>query len=347
MIVLRRFLWMGLLLVGLCQCEKGPDSGTSLKIEREYRAPGAYEDVREGDYYAIMRREPLREALAGGMERYSFLISPAYMRMLQTIAPGGGSGAVADPFAEPSPEDPFSNQTRPTLRDVFSSAGIDFGEGSSLSYSEETLVLTSINRPDQNDLIAAFLDSILICGNSRIQVRAEIFEVSDVVAAQVLDSAAYEANHDPERAAIVAAVERREAERIGMASLNVPSGQRAKIADAMNGETKSSETESEHGAVALPGLTLEVDPVQGADSFTVDLNLRLTHTRNSPAKVDAARKVDSWITKVVECQTISKGGSWSLVASWSVEPGRVQLVFVSATIQSFEEIRPVVKVLPE
>src|SRR5690606_31332297 len=110
----------------------------------------------------------------------------------------------------------------------------------------------SINLPDQNDLISAYLGLTSVCSSSRLHVRAEIFEVSDSYASRILESAAGEADHTPERKAVLAAVEKSGGRRVEVASLSARSGLRSRMVAGNGMAVESGERAEKADLVSGP-----------------------------------------------------------------------------------------------
>ena len=121
-----------------------------------------------------------------------------------------------------------------------------------------------------------------------------------------------------------------------MASLSARSGLRSRMV-AGKVDPASWPTSKEENQ---PGLWIEVDPVLAADQMEIDLRLRLVHSQMAPKATGGeglvSRSVESGEVSIID-------GRWTLLASWSHGPGRVQLVFIAANIQKLDYVRPVVK----
>ncbi len=180
-----------------------------------------------------------------------------------------------------------------------------------------------------------------------LHVYAEIFEVSDSFAAGILESAAREADHTPERKAVLSAVEQGRGRCVESASLSGLSGQRSRVAAEGGAVAENGTGDEKAGTASRPtreekeqaGLWLEVDPVLGGDGMAIDLNLRLVHSQSAPEGAGAG----GLVSRTVENQVSVIDGRWALIASWSHGPDRVQLVFMSASVQRLDYVQPVVR----
>ncbi|HRQ91005.1 MAG TPA: hypothetical protein PLA50_19605 [Bacteroidia bacterium] len=302
-------------------------------IERDYRAG-------EGGFVSALAQEPVRESLADGKEKLILKVEPWLVRSMVQSSYGGSQSA--DPFA---PDPVVTVQV--TVLDVLMKGGITFGEGASLNYDDASWELTSVNLPEQNDLILSYFESMMVDYSQRLHIYAEIFEVSDSFAAGILESAAREADHTPERKAVLSAVKQGRGRHLESASLSARSGNRSRVAAGSGAVAENAEGDKKAEVASCPtheekeqaGLWLEVEPVLGADGMEIDLRLLMVHSQPAPE----GESHSGLVSRTLESQASIIDGRWTLIASWSHGPGRVQLVFISASIQRLDYVQPAVK----
>lgn len=342
---------MLLLIYFLCSCSEGGTDPETIAIDREYRSPRLKTEIRDAEFVQRMAWESTSEKLENGFIKQVFLVPPSLAYSLSLFDPGDSSSA--DPFAEPVPP---KRRPKSSLREVLERAGITFPNGASVHYDEEKWALVIVNTEDQLELMKAYLESISFHIESSIHVRAEIYEVSRSQALQLIESAAHEFNHTPERDAVVRAVNTGNAKMIAIPSVVGRSGQRSKVDVSSWGETDVEAatrpgSATEEDAVDSPSMLesrLEVDVVAGADGYTLDMNLGLDHsilidTANEGASASDAGSGYFRRASIKSTVTLTHG-SYVLVGSWDSGVNSVRLVFITATNQQRDDLRPMLKV---
>ncbi len=334
----RQLLWSCFAVAMLSSCGDCGSSFSELTIERTHRAADGPEILKG------------REKLENGLYRAQFLAP-------RGMAPSPGrfsSGDSADPFAVP-PEDETAYNRPLKWKDSLVAAGVVFGENTSASYDKESEILTVTQTLDQMELVEAFFASIFICGEGKqINVRAEIFELPSLQILQLLESSQGEGEHSPERNALLEAVRKGKARLVASPSIICRSGERAKVTstsqiiifrepveedeDESDEEEKSNREELEYGTI------FELDPVLGADEYTIDLNLKLDHDTAPPSEISGKEKLSKQQLllhrKSLTLQLTLKDGNSILIGNWKPtgdprfeknDLGHV--IFITASIQ--------------
>jgi hypothetical protein len=326
----------------------GNEITDSLDIDREYRSPRLRTDIRDAEFVERLTWESSVEELENGFVRKAFPMPPGLAFSMSSLDISGSS----DPFAVPVKP---SRLSKAGFREVLESAGIRFSEGSSVHYDEEKWALIVVNTSEQMELVDAYLESIVYDEETKLFIRAEIYEISHLQAIQLADSAAHESEHTPEREAVLQAVKAGKARLVAAPSVMGRSGQRSKVEVTSRNRSEfsiSSEEEDSSGKGKVPGESgpasrFEVDPVLGADGYTIDLNFSLEHPIPvGPAEGESKQAAgpgafrQAGITSTV---TLTHG-SFVLVGSWDSGEDSVHSVFLTATRQYLEDIKPMIKV---
>lgn len=340
----------------LPSCRDGNRDVDLLEIDREYRAPRMKAAIRDAEFVEIMTRERVAEKLESGLYNLVIPLSPSMAASLTECYSSGAQGANADPFADPVPTANSGRRERRNLQEALEEAGVKFPEGTSAKYNSADWTLTVVNSEEQIELVEAYFDSFHIDLGTSIHVRAEIYELAKPHVIQLIESAAHESDHRPERNAAKRAVQQGKGRLVAMPSVIGRSGQRSTVEDLAEmfqlvvvaereGETEEKGRESKRGFTF--GTTFEVDPVLGADEYTIDLNFRLEHDPDSEANWPSASSSGStgFVTrpKSISSQITVIDGSYLLVGNWTSGDGTMQVVFLTATVQHLSEMRPMVK----
>lgn len=237
--------------------------------------------------------EPTEAAAKQSLLTKVYEVAPSFPDSMKSGS-GNSSGAAADPFADPVLHNSEGQIKLETVQDGLEGAGVTFGEGASVTYDKKTSRLTVINTADQIELVEAYLDWFRSMGEKQILIYLEYIEVdhsdfSDWLFENVMESDGTELRNEVQRWA-----KEGRAEIIDSATVLARSGQRAKAEsvnefiypteydppEIPNTVTLKDGAESPISA-ATPtafetrnlGTTMEVDPVLGADNFTIDRNL--------------------------------------------------------------------------
>lgn len=237
--------------------------------------------------------EPTKAAAKQSLLTKVYEVAPSFPDSMKSGSENR-SGAAADPFADPVLEDSAGKIKLETVQDGLESVGITFEDGASATYDKKTSRLTVTNTANQIELVEVYLDVFRGDGEKQILIYLEYIEVdhsdfSDWLFENVMESDGTELRNEVQRWS-----KEGRAEIIDSATVLARSGQRAK-AESVNEfiypteydppEIPSSVTLKDGAeapiSAATPtaletrnlGTTMEVDPVLGADNFTIDLNL--------------------------------------------------------------------------
>ncbi len=216
---------------------------------------------------------------------------PATFMSSYSRGPRAGS---SDPFAAPEDNSGGVIGTRKTSKQILESAGITHATGATAIYKAETGTLIVRNTKDQHQLIQAYLDSLVGGSEKQIQVIVEMIEVEHLDFSDWLLSHRFDHNATEFRRTVQEWVREGRGTILETTSVMARSGQRAKTESideyiyptAYNPpRTPDEVTLSDQSKAPVTGVTgttfetrnlgrtLEVDPVLGADEFTIDLNL--------------------------------------------------------------------------
>jgi len=325
-------------LISLSSLLSEPTFSQELKIDRKERLVSYLQDSKE-----LLKRW---RKVEGKLYKATFVVPPSFMSV-------GRPGLVADPFAD-SPVKETRQLTDQQAQQILEEAGITFGKGAKVHYDKSASILTVVQTPDQLELCEAYL-GIHYCGyQSEIPIRVEIYELSMTHAQELLESCEGQSDHTAERNAVRQLVKEGGAKLIALPSVISRSGQRSKIVDAYeipyleqvgikseNGEEKPKQ-ESMFGSRPV-GTILEVDPVLGADNWTIDLNFTLEHHTAPPEHISVSKGIEMPVfhSKEITTQLSLLKGSYILVGSWKPTGKQeydkndlMQVVFLTANVQS-------------
>lgn len=347
MAIFRFRLFAALTVLILTSCGE-KDSANSLKIDREYRSPRLRTDIRDAGFIEKLTWESSVEELENGLVRKAYPMPPGLAQSMSSLDISGTS----DPFAA-TMNPPRLSQVG--FREMLERAGIAFPEATSVHYDEEKWALVVVNTPAQMELVDAYLISSGGCDETQVYVRAEIYEVSHLQAIQIADSASHESEHTPEREAILEAVRRGKARLVAAPSVTARSGLRSKVEAISRGHSEvgiPSEKKDDPGkpmssGESGPASRFEVDPVLGADGYTIDLNFSLEHpipVSSAEAELSQPVEIEAFRQATITSSVTLTHGSFVLVGSWDAGKNSVHLVFLTATRQYLEDIRPMIKV---
>jgi len=342
------------LAIALCfsSCGERERNESPLEIDREYRAPRIKAEIRDAAVVELITRERSAEKLENGLYRLVLPVSPTLAKTLTQQYSSGQQGADADPFAEPVPAQYTGRQDRRSLQDVLEEAGVQFPEGSSANYNKVDWTLTVVNSEEQVEHVEAYFGSLLVDYEKSIHVRVEIYELANSHVVQLIESAAHETDHTPERNAAMRAVKEGKGRLVAIPSVIGRSGQRSTVEDLTElfhpypaAEGVEQKKESNDGTSF--GTILEVDPVLGADEYTIDILIHLVHNLVSgpklPSPLDPSQEVLVTCPKSITSQITLIDGSYRLLGNWISDEEMMQVVFLTASIQHFSETRPMVK----
>jgi len=331
-------------------CNEADRSETLLEIDREYMAPRLKWEARWADSFEPLIRERADVKRDDELHEVAIPMAPALaMQMLEFF---GESESDSEPFTKPA-DDRRVAKVR-DVQEVLERAGITFAEGASASYDPEEGVLTVVNTEEQIELVQRYLAPVEGCSVVSIHVRAEIYELHQTHGLQLLESAAHESDHTPERNAAKKAVEQGMGRLVAAPSVNGQSGLRSSLEYQTRELSALSRTNSKPGGLDLDkvvpttfGTVFEVDASVGGDDFTLDLDFRLTHETdpweqplngdNPPESEFVSRP------KSITTQVTLNDGAFLLVGTWNGDNNTMQVIFLTAAIQHHSDIRPMVK----
>jgi hypothetical protein len=339
----------------LSSCGENNRDDGRLEIDRKYRASRMTSAIRDAEFVEVMTRERATEKLESGLYKLVIPLSPSLAASLGEYFSGGQKGAGVDPFADPDPPANSERQPRRSLQQALEEAGVKFAEGTSAKYSSVDWTLTVVNSEEQIELVEAYFDSLVIDYETTIYIRAEIYELAAEQVLQLIESAAHEPDHTPERNAAKRAVQQGEGRLVAMPSVIGRSGQKSTVEDLTEmfpsdrADERDREVEEKESKRRVSfGTILEVDPVLGANEYTIDLMLSLKHDLVSGSNWPSAGKAPTpgIVThpKSISTQITLIDGSYRLVGSWTSGEGTMQVVFLTAAVQYLSDMRPVVKI---
>jgi len=242
----------------------------------------------------LKAQNPPAAANSDEMVTTVYKVPATFLSIGRSNAGSSGGGGAADPFADPAESKGSGTATRLSSREILESVGVTLPEGASAIYNPETGELIVRNTRDQHELVQAYLDSIVDAGERQIQVIVEFIEVEHLDFSDWVLSNHFDQSGTPLRKAAQEWVRDGRGEVIETATVLARSGQRAKVESisehiyateydppVVPEEVTLGEDSDAPMTDVTPtafetrnlGTTLEVDPVLGADSYTIDLNL--------------------------------------------------------------------------
>lgn len=318
--------------VALSACQK---KEFELDIKRDFRAD-------HENPYSAARESAAWIDQGNGLYKATMHIPPSF---LLPSKGGGRGGTNDDPFAPTETEFMSAIEAwsaKSTDEMIGKLLPLEFTEGASVNYDYATHQLTMIESPKKIELIKSILGPLCGAFEKQIAVRVEIYEMPRLLAIQLLESASTEGEHTPERTEAMRAVKAKEAKLVGTTSTISRSGQRSRVFGGSQGIVGSDVEESDgESEVVIPfvGTSLEIDPVLGADGFTIDLNIELEHhsepatTRHSPEK--SKRVFENSIVS----QVTLHDGNYILIGNWTPDGTRLSsdmehVVFITGSVQT-------------
>ncbi|MCF6311163.1 MAG: type II and III secretion system protein [Verrucomicrobiales bacterium] len=335
--MLFRFKYLLLALVSLHLGLTTPLFSQELKIERKQHLVSYLQD---GD-------EILKRWIKSGNGLYEArFIVPSTFLNLQELPP-------IDPFANETPKEQ-ADAINKNAKKVLIQAGLVFGEGSSVSYDLPHSMLTVVQTPDQLELCEAYLSGGCHLTYQQISVRAEIYELPSRLALQLLESCEDQGDHTPERNAVRQLMKQGDAKLIALPSILSRSGQRSKIIDAYEvpflanalpqKDVKAKKTPQPLEITSRPvGTLFEVDPVLGADNWTIDLSFQLEHHTGPPEFIDVSDQLKTPVfhNKEITTQVTLLKESYLLIGTWKPtgkpeyeNSDLMHVIFLTANVQN-------------
>ncbi|MFK5924928.1 MAG: hypothetical protein QM496_22335 [Verrucomicrobiota bacterium] len=259
------------------------------------------------------------------------------------------------------PVDPFADEQRkPSKRTaikVLQEAGVVFGKGSSANYDIMNSVLTVVQTREQLELCEAYVAPICCRYEQQIAIRTEIYELPMPLALELVESCEGESDHSAERNAVRQLMKDGGAKLVALTSVISRSGQRSKIIDGNevpflenvpSKDNDNSETNDKNFTIGSRpvGTLLEVDPVLGADNWTIDLSLQLEHHTASPEFIPIRDgiKIPQFHSKEITTQVTLLKGNYLLVGTWKPtgkpeyeREDLMHVVFLTANVQGLRD----------
>lgn len=328
-----------------------------------------------GDAVAKVLAGPKKEiptlGLMSGMVVKTFRVPPDFL----SAGPRDAAAAPADPFSAAAPEPTF--MVRMTAQDILKAQGIPFPEGSSATFDRKTSKLTVVNLPANMAKVEEYIGSHRSIRPANVQLHLHVVEAASGVVRKLARESLTVTDHRAAWQTLQAEITAERGRVVGVAAIETKSGQRCTAESgrsyawaAANLKPQVPEAKGEKGAVAataLPtaelvatvereplGLRWEIDPVLGADGYTIDLNTSVRHHSQVPTErfeapvaregvltVDAPA-VDFHPLELVTAFT-TQNGMWRMIGTWQpvgadggLDPDVMQAVFVRATVVRVE-----------
>lgn len=238
-------------------------------------------------------------------------------------------------FKTPPPGHPPSEKEKRTAKSakkILEEEGIDFPEGTKAELDWDTGVLTVTHNPVGMLLIESYIDHISSRAERALQWQVEIYRLPALLVLELQDSSINQADHAPERDAVLKLIKEGQAELITNLSLECRSGQRAKFFDGNELRYLDHYEWQKESDKVLPvfetrtiGTVFELDSVLGADNSTIDISFFLEHHTAPPGhEVTQIRLPESdnniefslpvFHSKTVRTQITIKSGTTRIIA---------------------------------
>ena len=261
-------------------------------------------------------RPPQNKPIPKGMERRSYVVPPDFHML--------GSPATRDPnpFGPIAPAAAQPVTTRSRARLIFEEQCISFPEGAEARYFLGPSVVKVVNTKTNLDLIEAFLGSINICYKSILVADLTLIEAP----ADLLQSMDEQLRGSTDHTAALTELTRKGARLVDSANLCCKPGRRMHYRSGI--DYRHAAPAKAPGVVDSKvqqvGLELELDPVVGADSETIDINLSYRHDMAPPQhetshseKGELTRATTTFYQHQDTTSLTTKTGSTRLVSEWT------------------------------
>lgn len=163
-------------------------------------------------------------------------------------------------------------------RNILEALGIPFPEGSHAIYTSGSNRLSVLNTIDNLDLIEAFVGGCCY-GVKSLGFTLHLIQAEGSMIRDLLQNSANRADHTLELDQMLKAIESDRAEPLSTLNTTTKGGQRATVEETHEhpyivalGHDEKDRPNIER-EMALVGTRMEVDPVIGADGYTIDINL--------------------------------------------------------------------------
>ena len=235
----------------------------------------------------------------------------------------GGGGGADEPNVS---SDPFASTSRPitrfhTAKEILESQGIPFPEGSSATFFRQSGILEVVNTQESLDLIDTFTSSMLYhpprCIDLALRIieanASEVREWSQKAGAASAGPSAYEAL-------------KREGRTVGEYFITTKSGRIVRLDSGFQYHlAESSRTEDEEDGnttvtTETVGMTWEIDPIIGADGYTLDLNLSIEFDTAPPVEESVGdQKIVRFFEETLLTAIATVDGQNRLIGTWTPE----------------------------
>jgi hypothetical protein len=306
------------------------------------------------------------------MVKKSFRVPPDFLSSGSSLD-GDTSSLPADPFADPtatSRVDPLTHKK--TAKEILTEQGIIFPEGSSATYLKQSSTLTVVNTPTMMELVETFVGS---CDfqPAILQFRLHVVEAGSAVVRKLARESLTVTDHRAAWEALQAEITAERGRVVGAAAIETKSGQRCTVESGRwyawaNATLKAQvpEAKGDNGSVVVTGMPVaeleatvereplglhwEIDPVLGADGFTIDVNTSVRRHSLEPTERFAAPVAQEGVMTVdapavdfhpLELLTAftTQDGMWRMIGTWQpmgadgeLDPAVMQAVFVRASV---------------
>ena len=181
--------------------------------------------------------------------------------------------------------------TTKSAKAILEEAGIGFPKGTNAQYNPQMGLLTVSHNAEGMSFVEAYVESISGKAEKYILFQVEIYRLPTALVLQLQESAELHSDHAPERNAVLKLAKQGQVEFVTSINLEARSGQRAKFEDAVEYRYLDHYEWDKNRKKALPvfetrdiGTFFEVDPVLGADEFTLDINFYLEYHTAAPGQ---------------------------------------------------------------
>lgn len=248
-------------------------------------------DAEEKEAAAVTTEETLGEGDSNALYRAQWVVPPSFI--IDEPSSGSSDGSV-DPFADPESSETTVRVLK-TGQEILEDAGISFPLGTSAKYFSHTKLLVVENTLDQLELVDAYIGWGCYCTEKQIYIFVEWIEVKAADYHDWMFENRITRDGTALRKQAQKWVKAGEGTILETAAIVCRSGQRAKTEShsaviypnhsdppqvpkkvLLEGKNQTSPiTGAIAGAtdVRNVGTIVEVDPVLGADEFTIDLSL--------------------------------------------------------------------------
>ena len=290
------------------------------------------------------------EEVGDGLFRSEYRVPPDIFRWhANDEGPFGGNG---DGGLRPKPAH--------TAQQLLEEVGIKFGKGASAKFDQNRSVLIVTNTETMMELVDSYLDTMGPDPPVLVAVRTEIYQLTQLQVLQLLESAASEGDHTPERNAALKAARGGKAKLVAVHSILTTSGQRTKTEDVSEIQVPyelvpkpkkadpdgEAEDEAEESVVVFEhdhyGTILEVEPNLGTDGATVSLNIAFEHHTADPVMEEIVDGVEGprFHAKRINANCTILDGQYAILGNWKptgkpeyANSDAMQIVFVTVNVQ--------------